>query len=255
VFDRYVETPGVSDAKKANIQLLLARAFLDQAHDYESALARFLWIEQFAKKFGRMSEVRRGKITALERLGRSTDAQLALERAVSPDRDRPGDSNAEIVLARLGDRTITENDLRRVLDTMPPEVRQSYDSADRKGEMVKQLVARELLADAARRRGFDREPVVARQIAEFEKDIYSRRVIEEELAQRVQITGMDIKNFYEANRDRYKDEEDRSVKPFGEVEQTVRRDTEIAKRQEAADSFVNELLKTEDVTLYLDRLE
>ena len=255
VFDQYISILDVPETKKANIQLLLARTFLDQAHDYEAALARFLWIEQFAKKFGRMAEVRRGKITALERMGRSTDAQLALERAASPGVEGSDDPTGAIVLARLGDRTITEYDLRRILDVMPPDMRKSYDPAEKKAEMVRQLVARELLSDAAKRRGFDREPVIARQIAEFEKDIYSRRVIEEELSKLVQVTDLDVKNFYEANKDRYTDEGQNSPKPLSEVDQTVRRDVEIAKRQEAADAFINQLLKTEDVTLYLDRLE
>jgi peptidyl-prolyl cis-trans isomerase C len=64
------------------------------------------------------------------------------------------------VVAKVGDVTITVDDLQQRINTQPPFVRARYASPEKKKEMLDEMVRLEVLAAEAKRRGYDRDPTV-----------------------------------------------------------------------------------------------
>jgi peptidyl-prolyl cis-trans isomerase C len=66
------------------------------------------------------------------------------------------------VIARVGDHVITVADLERELARLPPFSRARYASPQGKKELLENLVQVQVMADEARRRGYDHDPDVVR---------------------------------------------------------------------------------------------
>ena len=64
---------------------------------------------------------------------------------------------ATLVLARVGDKPITLGDYAAALERMDRFERLRYQSPERKKQLLDEIIAVELLADEARRRGLDHE--------------------------------------------------------------------------------------------------
>ncbi|QRN93040.1 SurA N-terminal domain-containing protein [Archangium violaceum] len=66
----------------------------------------------------------------------------------------------EPVVARVGDSTITLQELKARLDEQPPAIRARYTTAERKKEFLENQIRVELLAQEARKQGLDKDPEV-----------------------------------------------------------------------------------------------
>src|SRR5664279_149120 len=62
------------------------------------------------------------------------------------------------VLARVGDKSITLGDYAAALERMDRFERLRYQSPERRKQLLDEIIAVELLADEAKRRGLDRDP-------------------------------------------------------------------------------------------------
>ncbi len=69
----------------------------------------------------------------------------------------PSPEKMSEVLAHVGDKAITVGDFAAALDRMDRFERLRYQSPDRRKQLLDEIIAAELLADEARRRGLDRE--------------------------------------------------------------------------------------------------
>jgi peptidyl-prolyl cis-trans isomerase C len=66
----------------------------------------------------------------------------------------------EPVVARVGEGTITVEELKARLDEQPPVIRARYTTTERKKEFLENLVRVELLAQEARKQGLDKDPEI-----------------------------------------------------------------------------------------------
>ncbi len=93
---------------------------------------------------------------------------LGCQRKAQPQRE-PAEATAQPargltpqqaaqVLARVGNKTITLGDYASALDRMDRFERLRYQSPDRRKQLLDEMIAVELLADEAKRRGLDRDP-------------------------------------------------------------------------------------------------
>jgi len=123
-YDRYIEMPGVSDEERANVLYHGANALFDKAKDYHGALVRYLKLRSYYPAFPQMRDVEAKIVQCFERTGRSLEAQLALEQAAHLSRQESSAPPArEVVVAEVGSRKITEQDVLRELERFPPDVR------------------------------------------------------------------------------------------------------------------------------------
>ncbi len=104
------------------------------------------------------------------------------------------------VVAKVGDEVITAEELKRRLDETSPFLRARYNTVERKKEFLENLIRNELLAQEAKRQGFDKSPAVKEQM----KRAMIQELIKKQLDER--LSGADIpepelKKFYDAHLD------------------------------------------------------
>lgn len=107
---------------------------------------------------------------------------LSIEQAAAP-------------LATIGDRTITVGEFAELLESKGPFLRARYASAERRRELLDQLVRFELLAQEAERSGYFDHPDVERT----RKQTLIRQYIRQEFEDRIQLTDVseqEIASYY-----------------------------------------------------------
>ena len=114
------------------------------------------------------------------------------------------------VLAKVGDRTITLGDYVAVLDGMDRIERARYQTADRREQLLKEMVDVELLAREAERRGLADKP---------EAKALERQILRDEVFAELrdkqppldQIPAADVHAYYDAHRGDFKEPERRRL--------------------------------------------
>jgi parvulin-like peptidyl-prolyl isomerase len=117
---------------------------------------------------------------------------------------------AKRVLAKVGDHEITLGEYAATLDRMDPYERLRYQSADRRKDLLNELVDLELLAQEARRRGLDKQPETQERV---------RQMLRDELLTQVRgsagspddVSEVDARRYYDEHRDDFREPERRRV--------------------------------------------
>lgn len=111
-----------------------------------------------------------------------------------------GESKSGAVVAKVGDEVITADELKRRLDETSPFLRARYNTLDRKKEFLENLVRNELLAQEARRQGFDKSAAVKEQMKRAMIQELIKKQLDEKLAGG-DISEADLRQFYQAHLD------------------------------------------------------
>jgi peptidyl-prolyl cis-trans isomerase C len=114
------------------------------------------------------------------------------------------------VLAKVGDREITLGDYAATLQRMDPFERLRYQSADRRKQLLDELIDLELLAQEARRRGLDKLPETEERV---------RQMLRDELLTQVRastpppgdVSEADARRYYDEHRADFREPERRRV--------------------------------------------
>jgi peptidyl-prolyl cis-trans isomerase C len=114
------------------------------------------------------------------------------------------------VLAKVGDHEITLGEYAATLERMDPFERLRYQSADRRKQLLDELVDLELLAEEAKRRGLDKQPETQERV---------RQMLRDELLAQVRasvpapndISEADARRYYDEHRDDFREPERRRV--------------------------------------------
>ncbi len=117
---------------------------------------------------------------------------------------------AKRVLAKVGDREITLGDYAATLERMDPFERLRYQSADRRKQLLEELIDLELLAAEARRRGLDKQPETEERVRQMLRDELLTAVRSEGAAPS-EISEADARRYYEAHREDFREPERRRV--------------------------------------------
>ena len=126
-------------------------------------------------------------------------AALACGSKSSPSASSPAAKTGAVV-ATVGEETITADELKKRLDETSPFLRARYNTLDRKKEFLENLIRNELLAQEARRQGFDKSPAVEEQM----KRAMIQELIKHQLDEKLtgaDIADADLKKFYDAHLD------------------------------------------------------
>lgn len=117
-------------------------------------------------------------------------------------RDGVGDEGAKQVLARIGDQTITAGDFSRRLAELSPYLRNQYRSPERRRELLENMVRFEMLALEAKKRGYNRDPEVARAETQFMIDQFLEETIDSKLRLE-SVSDRAIEAYYQAHSGEY----------------------------------------------------
>ena len=257
-YQHYLNTYNLSQGEQANITYTIANIYFDRLHDYQNALANYLKIKQFYPESNLQKEVNKKIVASLERLRRSEDAQQVLNETTSLNpvkhKKRPG-----AVVAKIGNREITQGDLDYEISQLPPSVQTQFKDKAKKLEFLKQYVATELMYNTAKRKGLDKDKDVVEATFQAQKNFMVQKLLQQEIARNVKVDNSDIELYYKANKDKYAEKNKKGkvirIKPFNEVKSQVTQDFLAEKRRTAYQDLINRMTKAENVVIYSDKVQ
>jgi len=106
------------------------------------------------------------------------------------------------VVAEVGDLRITLGELEDRINKQSPFLRARYADPEKRREFLDNMIRFELLAKAARKRGFDREEEVRRQVKQMEVQTLMRKEFDEKISPE-SVTAEEVRGFYEAHKADY----------------------------------------------------
>ncbi len=251
----YLNNYALEEKEQANITYQIANIYFDRLKDYHNALAEFLKIRTLYPESPLLSEVNKKVVACLERMQRPEDAQQALNESTSLEgfarESRPGE-----VIARIGDRSITQGDLDFEISQLPPEVRAQFLRKENRLEFLRRYIATELMYDSARRQGLDQDKDVLENSFQAKKSFMVQKLLEQEISKKVQIDPNDVQLYYEAHKDDFAEkDEDGNVKrvpPLQEINSQVAQRLFQERYKATYEELISSLLRAEGVNIYDD---
>jgi hypothetical protein len=158
-------------------------------------------------------ELRHGSVfllTILSACHKSHQASPAPSESVSAEPGKLTPELAKQVLAKVGDREITLGEYAETLERMDPFERLRYQSADRRKQLLNEIIQVELLAEEAKRRGLDKQPETQERL---------RQMLKQELLADLRrslpapgdIPDADVHAYFDTHHDEFKEPERRRV--------------------------------------------
>lgn len=111
------------------------------------------------------------------------------------------DRRAQVV-ATIGDVRISLGELEDRLNKQSPFLRARYADPVKRREFLDNMIRFELLAKAAKKRGYDREDEVRRQVKQMEVQTLMRKEFDEKVSPET-VTQDEIREFYDAHKGDY----------------------------------------------------
>lgn len=212
VYDDYLAVAPIGESEKANIDFNTGKMLLDQVGDAEGALAHFLRVTHLYSETDPeiAKEARKLSAECLEALGRSGAAERELVQATklgASEATQETAVNDQDILATIGSRvSISRNDFEETWKEIPPQMReQQFPGEEGKEQFLREMVASKLYAEAARRKGYDRDPQLRRRVQTLEESLLANQLLREEVLDKVEISDSDLQIFHEANKAHYAD--------------------------------------------------
>jgi peptidyl-prolyl cis-trans isomerase C len=131
-------------------------------------------------------------------------ASLSLSLTACGDRGASGSGkepkDTSPVIATVGDRSITANELKEKLDEQPAFVRARYATLEKKKEFLDNQIRFELLVQEARQRGLDKDPEVR---ATLEKVMVQKLLRLQQESAAGQLSDEELRKYYDEHRDEF----------------------------------------------------
>ncbi len=199
----YLDTANVPDVQRANILYNIGVLYLEKLEDYENALAVFLEISHLYPQTPIVRDAEKRMVTCYEGMRRGFDAQKKLQNLtdLEPDEEEKGTGP---VVAKIGDRTITLDQLERELAGMMPGASKQPITAEQKLTFLRSKIFQDLLYDMAVRKEYNKDREVRKRIREAEKSLLAQKIYAEEVQDKVKVSSGDVELYYKANPDEFK---------------------------------------------------
>ncbi len=114
------------------------------------------------------------------------------------------------VLAHVGRRTITAGEYAAALQHMDQFDRIRYEAPERRRELLSEMIDVMLLADEARDKGYDKDPITQQEIREILRDAMLKKAHEGAPAPN-EVPENEVREYYEAHKADFRDPERRRV--------------------------------------------
>ena len=249
-FRKLQEKGNMSAKENANLSYIIGKVYMEGLNDYQNALAEFIKVKVLLPESDLTQDVNTRTIECLERLGKTLDAQRAMEKFSTMNKKTELPKGT--VVAKIRDRNVTKENLDEEIGKMPSYMQEMYKDDAKKLEFLKQYIATELMYDSAKRRNFENDKDIIERAFQAKKSLMVQKLIEEEIKSKFRYSESDLKNYYEAHKKEYvekdKDKKEKQ-KTFEEAKESVAQGYSMEKQQEIYQQLINQLLKAEKVTI------
>lgn len=259
LYEKYLVAAEEEPEVRARIAFSLGNTYLENG-SFARALRWFYEAELLAD--GELAtEIAPKIVHSLERLGRYHAAQAALDaRSKMAVEDGEAERSSEDpVVARIGEERIYRSDFERALDDLPAEVSRGLADAEVRAQFLRRYVGDELLWRKARKLEMDKAPEVLRRQELVLKQLVVSKFLEEEIVARIEVDEADLRNYFEAHRQRYQPPAEEGgptvERSFEELRPIVERDYRRMKIQSSYEDAIARELAAEEVELFPENLE
>jgi hypothetical protein len=152
----------------------------------------------------------------------------------------------ETVVARIGDRKITAAEFDEWLSysLRPGQGLEDIDNKQR-ASMLHQIVTGMVIADIARKEGFDQKPEVRQRLRFGENNFLTLHYLNEVVAARITASDEEIRKYYDEHASDFKGKGGKP-RPLAEVREVIVNKLTRDRRREAVDAFVKEAMAKAD---------
>lgn len=249
-YEEYLDKSSADGKSRSNIYYAIGEIFV-RAKRYEDALSYFYKAEIAYPATELKQEIGSYIVTCLENMGRSLDAEYQLESRASLSGEKKAKKAAGDIVAKIGNREITMGEINQALEKLPQWLKGDYDKDEsKKLEFLKQYVGNELLYNKGVKLGINKSEEVREQASDFVKQLVVQKVVSDEVLNKIKIDPDDIKNYYEANKDKYKDEDGKKQLTFDEAKEKVAMDYQQEKSQKLVQELFSKILQAKDVQIH-----
>jgi tetratricopeptide (TPR) repeat protein len=247
-YQKVLDMPGLDNSERGNICYLIGRTYYRDLSDYAAAAAYYVRANEYDPGASYANEASKNLVACLEKLGHYADARRQLDAAVDVE---PGPaSDSDVVVAKVGDREIWLSEVENQIDMLPQQVQEQLRDKEALRQYIHQYVGVELLYNAAKREDFLSDPDIQRQQEQLLKRLLVERYVSDKIMPRVEIDTMDVRNYYQANKDtRY------NGAPFDSVRVQVFMDYQSDKTEAAYNDYIQQLAKAEQVEFFDQRVK
>lgn len=203
-YENYFNTAMLDKRTRSNLAYTVGKLYMEGGH-YEKALGWLYRVDMIDPDTSLKSEVGSKIVHCLEMLGRFQAAEYALEARSSLEENRGEETQGGKVVAEIGSREITLQEVDQAMDELPPWMREQFKEKEKKVEFMKKYVADELFYRKAKKMEYDKDDELRNKTAHFMKQLMVNKILEEEITDKLTIEEEDLKNYFKANRDRYKE--------------------------------------------------
>ena len=257
VYEKLIDSAGLTVKQRSNLAYLAGNIYMENLRDYENALASYLKVKVLTPAGNLIDEVNQKSVECLERLGRSLDARMEMEQYTSLDKEKMKAPAGSVVVARIGEKEITMEELERKIKDLPPYYQEMFKDKEKQLEFLQQYIATELFYEKAKRKGYDKDKDIIEQAFEAKKAAMMQKLIKEEVQDKVRITDKEIELYYETHKEDYVEKEDEKErqKTLDEVRDNVRSALRGEKQKELYEDFIRKSFISRDVKIFDDLFE
>jgi tetratricopeptide (TPR) repeat protein len=245
-YDKIIQSGKIDTKKQANLNYITGNIYMDNLSDYQEAAARFVKAKVLGPDDELVKKINKNLVTCFERMGRSLDAQRELDKMTLLEKPEEEKGTRKVV-ARIGKREFTMADLENEIQKLRSSVAPEYKDKEKKLEFLKQWVAHELFYDAALRKGYDQDKDVIQGTFQMKKQLMINKLLEEEVPSDVQISDSEIKLYYDAHKDDFKE------RRMEEVRTQIESELIRQRQEEAYMKLLSRMMQAEQVKIYEDQ--
>lgn len=242
MYDAYLKSQAITSDDAPKVLYQMAVIAQDQMRDCQQALAKLTVLKALYPDANFNGQVGQRLVQCLETVGRSADASHTLSRLTSlnPTDTASLPSEGQVV-AEWNGRAITLGEVAQAFGKLPDDARGRYDA-------TRSYVAQLVVAAAARRKGLNQDSKVKEKLGQIEDQILASEMLRSEV-QLPSPSENDLKYFFEGNKPRYAVGAD-SGKSFQDLKARVATDWQREKMGEQTNAYVENLLRSAQVTFH-----
>jgi peptidyl-prolyl cis-trans isomerase C len=153
------------------------------------------------------------------------------------------------VLAKFGDREITISDLNKTIGFLDSQKQEMIEQNPQlKEQLLSQLVQSIVIADMARKAGYDKQADVIDRLKFFTDNYLATEYLKREVVNKITVSEDDIKSYYDTHMDEFKTPEMLRVRHILISVDTGASEEEKQKAKEKAEDILNKINSGEDFT-------
>ena len=254
-YSKMLDLASFSADERAKINYHIGEIYIDRLSDPEGALPYLLSVKLYSTDSNLSAQADKRIVEAFEKAGRSLDAANFLASAASIEPSHT--STKEVILAKVGSKTITLRELNDEIQQLPPQLQEQFKSNEKKLEYLHSMIARKLLIVAAARAGYDNNPEADLAAQRAREAVILTKYQQKEIDPKIRITEADVRAYYEGHKDEFTTTDKNGKKSqlsYQEAKDRARAMLEAQKRRESLDEIINKLQQSEGVEIYSDRL-